>query len=68
MAISDDIQRHMPSAADRDAPRAAPLAYKEAVLLVHPIEPQFKGEVVNTTRTSKLKFQTETESHEPATL
>ncbi|RLM98634.1 rhamnogalacturonate lyase-like isoform X1 [Panicum miliaceum] len=45
MAISDDIQRHMPSAADRDAPRAAPLAYKEAVLLVHPIEPQFKGEV-----------------------
>ncbi|KAG2555668.1 hypothetical protein PVAP13_8NG036801 [Panicum virgatum] len=47
MAISDDIQRHMPSAADRDAPRAAPLAYKEAVLLVHPIEPQFKGEVLD---------------------
>ncbi|WVZ54615.1 hypothetical protein U9M48_005385 [Paspalum notatum var. saurae] len=45
MAISDEIQRYMPSAADRDAPRAAPLAYKEAVLLVHPLEPQFKGEV-----------------------
>ncbi|KAJ1274020.1 hypothetical protein BS78_05G031500 [Paspalum vaginatum] len=45
MAISDEIQRYMPSAADREAPRAAPLAYKEAVLLVHPVEPQFKGEV-----------------------
>jgi len=56
MAISDDIQRHMPSAADRDAPRAAPLAYKEAVLLG-------KYYYLN-----KLKFQTETESHESATL
>ncbi|XP_066340840.1 rhamnogalacturonate lyase B-like [Miscanthus floridulus] len=45
MAISDDIQRYMPSEADRDAPRGAPLAYKEAVLLVDPVEPQFKGEV-----------------------
>ena len=45
MAISDDIQRYMPSAADRVAPRCAPLAYKEAVLLVDPMEPQFKGEV-----------------------
>ncbi|KAJ1264540.1 hypothetical protein BS78_08G008900 [Paspalum vaginatum] len=45
MAISDEIQRYMPSAADRDEPRAAPLAYKEAVLLVDPSEPQFKGEV-----------------------
>jgi rhamnogalacturonan endolyase len=45
MAISDDIQRYMPSEADRVAPRGAPLAYKEAVLLVDPVEPQFRGEV-----------------------
>uniref|UniRef100_A0A0D9XWL4 Rhamnogalacturonan endolyase n=1 Tax=Leersia perrieri TaxID=77586 RepID=A0A0D9XWL4_9ORYZ len=45
MAISDDIQRFMPSATDRDAPRGAPLAYKEAVLLVDPKEAQFKGEM-----------------------
>ncbi|TVU40659.1 hypothetical protein EJB05_14128, partial [Eragrostis curvula] len=45
MAISDDIQRYMPSAVDRDSPRGVPLAYKEAVLLVDPVEPQFKGEV-----------------------
>ncbi|VAI42273.1 hypothetical protein VPH35_102887 [Triticum aestivum] len=45
MAVSDGIQRYMPGAADRDAPRAVPLAYKEAVLLVHPSEPQFAGEV-----------------------
>ncbi|KAL6660877.1 hypothetical protein ACP70R_000261 [Stipagrostis hirtigluma subsp. patula] len=45
MAISDDIQRYMPSAADRDRPRGVPLDYKEAVLLVDPKEPQFKGEV-----------------------
>ncbi|KAL5224872.1 hypothetical protein ABZP36_011511 [Zizania latifolia] len=45
MAISDDIQRFMPSATDRDAPRGTPLAYKEAVLLVDPVDPHFKGEV-----------------------
>ncbi|GJN13877.1 hypothetical protein PR202_gb00629 [Eleusine coracana subsp. coracana] len=45
MAVSDDIQRYMPSDADREEPRAQPLAYKEAVLLVNPKEPQFKGEV-----------------------
>ncbi|TVU40623.1 hypothetical protein EJB05_14092, partial [Eragrostis curvula] len=45
MAISDDIQRYMPSAVDRESPRGVPLAYKEAVLLVDPVEPQFKGEV-----------------------
>ncbi|KAF7088578.1 hypothetical protein CFC21_091671 [Triticum aestivum] len=45
MAVSDDVQRYMPRAADRDAPRSSPLAYKEAVLLVDPAEPQFKGEV-----------------------
>ena len=51
MAISDDIQRYMPRAADRDEPHGTPLANKEAVLLTNPKEPQFKGEV-NTTRTS----------------
>ncbi|CAL4987968.1 unnamed protein product [Urochloa decumbens] len=45
MSITDDIQRYMPSAIDRDEPRAVPLAYKEAVLLVDPMEPQFRGEV-----------------------
>uniref|UniRef100_A0A804PFM8 Rhamnogalacturonan endolyase n=1 Tax=Zea mays TaxID=4577 RepID=A0A804PFM8_MAIZE len=45
MAVSDDIQRYMPSAADRAEPRGAPLAYKEAVLLVNPQEPRFRGEV-----------------------
>ncbi|XP_044978869.1 probable rhamnogalacturonate lyase B [Hordeum vulgare subsp. vulgare] len=45
MAVSDEIQRYMPRAADRDAPRGMPLAYKEAVLLLNPAEPQFKGEV-----------------------
>lgn len=45
LAVSDDIQRYMPMASDRDPPRGVPLAYKEAVLLVDPAEPQFKGEV-----------------------
>ncbi|GJN22688.1 hypothetical protein PR202_gb10282 [Eleusine coracana subsp. coracana] len=45
MAVSDDIQRYMPCAADRDAPHGLPLAYKEVVLLVNPKEPQFKGKV-----------------------
>ncbi|KAI4979144.1 hypothetical protein ZWY2020_015897 [Hordeum vulgare] len=45
MAVSDGIQRYMPGPADRDAHRAVPLplAYKEAVLLVNPSEPQFMG-------------------------
>ncbi|KAL6843243.1 hypothetical protein ACP4OV_026956 [Aristida adscensionis] len=45
MAISDDIQRYMPSAEDREKPRGVPLDYKEAVLLVDPKEPEFRGEV-----------------------
>uniref|UniRef100_A0A453N915 rhamnogalacturonan endolyase n=1 Tax=Aegilops tauschii subsp. strangulata TaxID=200361 RepID=A0A453N915_AEGTS len=45
MAVSDDVQRYMPRAADREAPRSSPLAYKEAVLLVDPSEPEFRGEV-----------------------
>ncbi|KAL5844534.1 hypothetical protein ACOSQ3_010588 [Xanthoceras sorbifolium] len=43
MAIDDDKQRDMPSAKDQE--RGQQLAYTEAVLLVNPIEPEFKGEV-----------------------
>uniref|UniRef100_A0A453N945 Uncharacterized protein n=1 Tax=Aegilops tauschii subsp. strangulata TaxID=200361 RepID=A0A453N945_AEGTS len=59
MAVSDDVQRYMPRAADRDAPRSSPLAYKEAVLLVDPAEPQFKGEVDD-------KYQSASGSSPPA--
>ncbi|KAJ8772900.1 hypothetical protein K2173_028077 [Erythroxylum novogranatense] len=45
MAISDKRQRSMPLPDDRIPPRGQPLAYPEAVLLVHPIEPEYKGEV-----------------------
>uniref|UniRef100_A0A7N0UY57 rhamnogalacturonan endolyase n=1 Tax=Kalanchoe fedtschenkoi TaxID=63787 RepID=A0A7N0UY57_KALFE len=45
MAISDRRQRFMPSARDRMPPRGRPLAYPEAVKLVDPAEPEFKGEV-----------------------
>uniref|UniRef100_M8CMB7 Rhamnogalacturonan lyase domain-containing protein n=1 Tax=Aegilops tauschii TaxID=37682 RepID=M8CMB7_AEGTA len=33
MAVSDEIQRYMPRAADRDAPRGLPPAYKEAMFM-----------------------------------
>lgn len=46
MVITDDRQRFMPSAEDRLPGRGEPLAYPEAVLLVDPIEPEFKGEVL----------------------
>lgn len=45
MALSDVRQRYMPTARDRMPPRGRPLAYPEAVLLVDPAEPEFKGEV-----------------------
>ncbi|KAI4389481.1 hypothetical protein MLD38_001703 [Melastoma candidum] len=45
MAVSDDRQRYMPLPDDRLPGRGEPLAYPEAVLLVHPVEPEFKGEV-----------------------
>lgn len=45
MVITDNRQRFMPSAEDRLPGRGEPLAYPEAVLLVDPIEPEFKGEV-----------------------
>ncbi|KAI5655065.1 hypothetical protein M9H77_32252 [Catharanthus roseus] len=45
MAVSDNRQRFMPLPDDRLPGRGQPLAYPEAVLLVNPVEPQFKGEV-----------------------
>ncbi|XP_042014710.1 probable rhamnogalacturonate lyase B isoform X1 [Salvia splendens] len=45
MAMSDDRQRRLPRPEDRVPPRGRELAFPEAVLLVDPIEPEFKGEV-----------------------
>lgn len=45
MAMADDRQRPMPLPEDRLPPRGKELAYPEAVLLVDPVEPEFKGEV-----------------------
>ncbi|KAL5844536.1 hypothetical protein ACOSQ3_010590 [Xanthoceras sorbifolium] len=45
MAIADNRQRFMPLPDDRLQGRGQVLAYPEAVLLVDPIEPEFKGEV-----------------------
>ena len=61
MSISDERQRYMPLPDDRIPPRGKPLAYPEAVQLLDPIEPEFKGEV-------KLHFfpenkEEETEDH-----
>ena len=47
MALSDTRQRNMPTMRDRDTGQV--LAYKEAVLLTKPINPQFRGEVSGTT-------------------
>ncbi|CAJ2636318.1 unnamed protein product [Trifolium pratense] len=43
MALSDTRQRSMPSMKDRDTGQV--LAYKEAVLLTKPSNPEFRGEV-----------------------
>ncbi|XP_059631233.1 probable rhamnogalacturonate lyase B isoform X2 [Cornus florida] len=45
MAIADNRQRCMPLPDDRLPGRGEELAFPEAVLLVNPIEPEFKGEV-----------------------
>lgn len=49
MVIADDRQRFMPLPDDRLSGRGQVLAYKEAVRLVNPVEPEFKGEVVLST-------------------
>ncbi|PWA71113.1 rhamnogalacturonate lyase [Artemisia annua] len=46
MANSDDRQRYMPLPDDRLPGRGEVLAYPEAVLLVDPVEPEFKGELM----------------------
>nr|GMD58305.1 probable rhamnogalacturonate lyase B [Ipomoea batatas] len=43
MAISDDIQREMPTAEDRK--NGETLAFREAALLTNPLNPSLKGEV-----------------------
>ncbi|KAL8225464.1 hypothetical protein R6Q57_018021 [Mikania cordata] len=45
MVVDDDRKRYMPLPDDRQSERGQPLAYPEAVLLVNPVEPEFKGEV-----------------------
>lgn len=49
MAIADNRQRFMPLPEDRLPDRGQALAYPEAVLLVNPVEPDFKGEVLPST-------------------
>lgn len=46
MSIADNRQRFMPLPDDRSPERGQVLAYPEAVLLVNPVEPEFKGEVL----------------------
>ena len=48
----------MPLPDDRIPPRGKPLAYPEAVQLLDPIEPEFKGEV-------KLHFFQKTKQSKP---
>ncbi|KDP41508.1 hypothetical protein JCGZ_15915 [Jatropha curcas] len=45
MVVADNRQRYMPLPDDRSPPRGEPLDFPEAVLLVNPVEPEFKGEV-----------------------
>ncbi|CAJ1970533.1 unnamed protein product [Sphenostylis stenocarpa] len=45
MVVSDDRQRFMPLPEDRLPGRGVELVPPEAVLLVNPVEPEFKGEV-----------------------
>ncbi|KAI6687906.1 hypothetical protein NL676_024734 [Syzygium grande] len=45
MAIADNRQRYMPLPDDRLPDRGQVLAYPEAVRLINPVEPEFKGEV-----------------------
>lgn len=47
MAVADNRQRYMPLPDDRLPGRGQQLAYPEAVLLVDPVEPEFKGEVLS---------------------
>ncbi|KAI7734929.1 hypothetical protein M8C21_010365 [Ambrosia artemisiifolia] len=51
MAVVDDRRRYMPMPDDRLPGRAQPLAFQEAVSLINPVVPDFKGEIMfNYTR------------------
>lgn len=56
MAVSDERQRKMPLPDDRIPPRGKELAFPEAVLLVDPVEPEFKGEVLLSTFLASHSF------------
>ncbi|KAL0361746.1 UNVERIFIED_CONTAM: putative rhamnogalacturonate lyase A [Sesamum radiatum] len=49
LAVTNDRQRRLPLPEDRVPPRGKELAYPEAVLLVDPLEPEFKGEMFVST-------------------
>lgn len=53
MALADNRQRIMPMPDDRLPPRGQPLAYPEAVLLVDPINPDLRGEVISWPKREK---------------
>lgn len=57
MAMADTRQRIMPMPDDRLPPRGQQLAYPEAVLLVNPINPDLKGEVINGQKATTLCLQ-----------
>ena len=59
MVVADERQRFMPLPDDRKPPRGVALEYPEAVLLVDPIEPEFKGEVplLSVKKKKKKSFQ-----------
>lgn len=46
MAVEDNRQRFMPLPDDRSPGRGEELVPPEAVLLVDPVDPEFKGEVL----------------------
>lgn len=54
MAMSDERQRFMPTPEDRES--GEPLAYKEAVLLKNPTNPDFNGEVKITLKHTNYQF------------
>lgn len=56
MAVGDNRQRLMPLPDDRLPGRGEELVPPEAVLLVNPVEPQFKGEVLFIQRFYQTRF------------
>lgn len=56
MAVADNRQRRMPSPDDRVPPRGQALDYPESVLLIDPIEPEFKGEASYLRKAFSYKY------------